>query len=190
MFKAAIIALSLLAACPDCKLQAACPDCKILAFCPDCKIPLAACPDCKTPAKAPVEQTLAIIKPDALDSHSEIEAYYTNANLKIIASKTLQLTQEQAEDFYSVHKDKPFFSDLVSYMSSGPVEVLLLQGEDAVAVNRQVIGSTNPLSASPGTIRADFGTDIQHNAVHGSDSLDNAKKEIAFFFSNDLAKSN
>lgn len=128
------------------------------------------------------EQTLSIIKPDAVQQAQEIDAYLENADLHIIASKTIQLTPEQAEQFYAVHKDRPFYNDLVAYMTSGPVIIQVLEGEDAVATNRKVMGATDPAKASPGTIRADFGTDVQRNAVHGSDSLENAKKEIEFFF--------
>jgi nucleoside-diphosphate kinase len=128
------------------------------------------------------EQTLAIIKPDALSHETEILAYYEKSDLKLVATKKLQLTNEQAEAFYAVHKERPFYKGLVSYMTSGPVEVLVLEGEDAVALNRQLIGATDPKKASPGTIRADFGKDVQHNAIHGSDSADNAAQEIAFFF--------
>lgn len=128
------------------------------------------------------EQTLSIIKPDAVEQAQEIDAYLENANLRIIASKTVHLTPEQAEEFYAVHKDRPFYNDLVAYMTSGPVIIQVLEGEDAVAANRKIMGATDPAKALPGTIRADFGTDVQHNAVHGSDSLENAKKEIDFFF--------
>ncbi|MBX7066779.1 MAG: nucleoside-diphosphate kinase [Parachlamydiales bacterium] len=128
------------------------------------------------------EQTLSIIKPDAVNQAEEIDAYLENAGLRVIAAKTVHLTPEQAKEFYAVHKDRPFYNDLVAYMTSGPVIVQVLEGEDAVAANRKAMGSTDPAKASPGTIRADFGTDVQHNAVHGSDSLENAKKEIDFFF--------
>jgi nucleoside-diphosphate kinase len=130
------------------------------------------------------EQTLSIIKPDAVEQElvSEIDSYLESAGLKVVASKRMQLTEEQAREFYAAHKDRPFYNDLVTYMTSGPVVVQILEGEDAVALNRKVMGTTDPAKAEPGTIRADFGTDIQHNAVHGSDSLENAEKEIAFFF--------
>lgn len=130
------------------------------------------------------EQTFSIIKPDAVENNQigDIEAYFESAGLHIVASKLIQLTPEQAREFYAVHKDRPFYNDLVTYMTSGPVVVQVLEADDAVALNRQVMGATDPAKASAGTIRADFGTDIQRNAVHGSDSLENAKKEIAFFF--------
>lgn len=131
-----------------------------------------------------VEQTLSIIKPDAVEKNKigEIVEYYETAGLKIIASKMVRVTPEQAKSFYAVHKEKAFFNDLISYVTSGPVLIQVLEGEDAVAVNRQVMGATDPNKASPGTIRADFGIDTQRNAVHGSDSPENAKKEISFFF--------
>jgi nucleoside-diphosphate kinase len=130
------------------------------------------------------EQTLSIIKPDAVEQElvSEIDSYLESAGLKVVASKRMQLTEEQAREFYAAHKERPFYNDLITYMTSGPVVVQILEGEDAVALNRKVMGTTDPAKAEPGTIRADFGTDIQHNAVHGSDSLENAEKEIAFFF--------
>ncbi|PIS02095.1 MAG: nucleoside-diphosphate kinase [Chlamydiae bacterium CG10_big_fil_rev_8_21_14_0_10_42_34] len=130
------------------------------------------------------EQTFSIIKPDAVESNKigDIESYLETSGLNIVAAKLIHLTPEQAQEFYAVHKDRPFYKDLVAYMTSGPVLVQVLEGEDAVALNRKVMGSTNPKEASAGTIRADFGTDIQRNAVHGSDSLENAKKEISFFF--------
>jgi nucleoside-diphosphate kinase len=130
------------------------------------------------------EQTFSIIKPDAVENNQigDIEAYLESAGLHIVASKLVQLTPEQAREFYAIHKDRPFYNDLVTYMTSGPVVVQVLEADDAVALNRQVMGATDPAKASAGTIRADFGTDIQRNAVHGSDSLENAKKEIAFFF--------
>lgn len=131
-----------------------------------------------------IEQTLSIVKPDAVEHNQlgEILEYYETAGLKVVAAKLTQLTPDQAKAFYAVHKDKAFFNDLIAFMISGPVLVQVLEGEDAVAVNRQVMGVTDPHKASPGTIRADFGTDVQHNAVHGSDSPENAKKEISFFF--------
>lgn len=132
------------------------------------------------------EQTLSIIKPDAVENHQigEIESYLEASGLHIVAAKLAHLTPEQAKAFYSVHKDRPFYNDLITYMTSGPVLIQVLEGEDAVALNRKVMGATDPSKASPGTIRADFGTDIQRNAVHGSDTIENARKEIAFFFKN------
>lgn len=134
-----------------------------------------------------MEHTLSIIKPDAVENNivGEILEYLENAGLKIVASKMVRLTPEQAKSFYAVHKDKAFFPNLIAYMTSGPVILQVLEGEDAVAVNRQVMGATDPGKASPGTIRSDFGIDIERNAVHGSDSLENAKKEISFFFKSD-----
>ncbi len=130
------------------------------------------------------EQTLSIIKPDAIENHQigEIESYLEASGLHIVAAKLVHLTPEQAKSFYSVHRDRPFYNDLIAYMTSGPVLVQVLEAEDAVALNRKVMGTTDPTKASPGTIRADFGTDLQRNAVHGSDSLPSAQKEIAFFF--------
>lgn len=131
-----------------------------------------------------IEQTLSIIKPDGVEKNciGEILEYFEDAGLRIVAAKLTKLTHEQAKQFYLVHKDKAFYPDLIAYMTSGPVFIQVLEGEDAVAINRQVMGSTDPRKASAGTIRADFGTDIQHNVVHGSDSLENAQKEISFFF--------
>lgn len=131
-----------------------------------------------------IEQTLSIIKPDAIEHNhiGDIEAYFENSGLRIVGAKLIHLTPEQAKAFYSVHKERPFYNDLVKFMTSGPVLVQVLEGEDAVAQNRKIMGATDPANATPGTIRADFGTDVQQNAVHGSDSLDNAKKEISFFF--------
>ncbi len=131
-----------------------------------------------------IEQTLSIIKPDAVQHNQigEILEYIENAGLHVVGSKMVQLTTDQAKAFYAVHKDKAFFNDLVVFMTSGPVVVQVLEGEDAVAVNRQIMGATDPSKASPGTLRSDFGTDVQRNAVHGSDSPENAKKEISFFF--------
>ena len=131
-----------------------------------------------------VEQTLSIIKPDAVANNQigEILEYLENGGLRVIGSKMVQLSTEQAKSFYAIHKEKAFYKDLVAFMTSGPVIVQVLEGPDAVAVNRQIMGATNPTDASPGTIRSDFGMDVQHNAVHGSDSPENAKKEISFFF--------
>lgn len=133
------------------------------------------------------EQTLSIIKPDAVENNQigDIEAYLESSGLHIVGAKLIKLSPEQAQAFYAVHKDRPFYNELVTYMTSGPVLVQVLEADDAVAINRKVMGATDPSKASPGTIRADFGTDIQRNAVHGSDSPENAKKEIAFFFESD-----
>lgn len=133
------------------------------------------------------EQTLSIIKPDAVEQNKigDIEGYLESAGLKVVAAKLVQLTHEQARSFYHIHKDRPFYNDLVRYMTSGPVLVQVLEGDDAVAQNRKTMGATDPSKADAGTIRADFGTNTQRNAVHGSDSIENAKKEISFFFSKD-----
>lgn len=130
------------------------------------------------------EQTLSIIKPDAVkENHiGEILARFEKAELKIIAARMMHLTVDQAKAFYAVHSHRPFFQELVSFMSSGPVLVLALQGKDAIAKNRKLMGATNPKEAEAGTIRADFAKSIDHNAVHGSDSAETAKQEIAFFF--------
>jgi nucleoside-diphosphate kinase len=130
------------------------------------------------------EITLSIIKPDAVAKAviGEINARFEKAGLRIVAAKMMQLSKEQAEEFYGIHKERPFFNGLVSFMSSGPVMVQVLEGENAVAKNRDVMGATNPKDAAAGTVRADFADSIDHNAVHGSDSADNAKQEIAFFF--------
>lgn len=131
-----------------------------------------------------VERTLSIIKPDAVGRNAmgEILARFEKAGLKIVAAKMLHLTRSQAEGFYAVHKERPFFKDLVEFMVSGPVMVQVLEGENAIAKNREVMGATNPKDAQPGTIRADFAKSIDENAVHGSDGPDTAKVEIAYFF--------
>ena len=130
------------------------------------------------------ERTLSIIKPDATRRNltGKINAKFEENGLRIIAQKRLQLTEDQAGKFYDVHRERPFFKDLVSFMISGPVVVQVLEGTDAVAVNRKVMGATNPANADAGTIRKEFAESIEANSVHGSDSLDNAKKEINFFF--------
>ena len=132
----------------------------------------------------PVEQTLTIIKPDAVESNNigQILARFENAGLKVVAAKMMHLTAEQAKGFYAVHAHRPFFQELVSFMISGPVLISVLQGDDAVMKNRKLMGATNPKEAEAGTIRADFAKSIDKNAVHGSDSLENAKTEIAYFF--------
>jgi nucleoside-diphosphate kinase len=131
-----------------------------------------------------VERTLSIIKPDAVGNNviGKIQTRFEDAGLKIIASKMVQLSRTQAEGFYEVHKERPFFKDLVEFMISGPVLVQVLEGEGAVLKNRDVMGATNPKDAAPGTIRKDFAVSIDENAVHGSDSAANARTEIAFFF--------
>ena len=133
-----------------------------------------------------VERTLSIIKPDATKRNLTglINAKFENAGLKIIAQKRLQLTRSMAEKFYEIHKDRPFFSDLVDFMISGPVVVQVLEGNNAVKLNRDVMGATNPEDAEEGTIRKEFAESIEANSVHGSDSLENAQNEISFFFAN------
>lgn len=131
-----------------------------------------------------VERTLSIIKPDAVAKNhiGDIYARFEKAGLKIVAARMKQLTQGEAEGFYAVHKERGFFKDLVSFMVSGPVMVSVLEGENAVAKHRDIMGATDPKKAAPGTIRADFASSIDENAVHGSDSLENAKIEISYFF--------
>ncbi|MDR0579142.1 MAG: nucleoside-diphosphate kinase [Campylobacteraceae bacterium] len=131
-----------------------------------------------------MEQTLSIIKPDAVAKNviGKIIDRFESNNLRIAAIKKLQLTKEDAAKFYAVHEKRPFFNDLIQFMTSGPVVVLVLEGENAVAKNRELMGATNPKEAKEGTIRADFAESIDANAVHGSDSLENAAIEIAFFF--------
>lgn len=132
-----------------------------------------------------IERTFSIIKPDAVAKNviGEILSRFEQNGLRIVASKMLQLTQQQAEGFYAVHKERPFYNDLVSFMISGPVVVQVLEGENAVLKNRELMGATNPAEAAPGTIRADFANSIEENAVHGSDAPETAQEEIAFFFS-------
>src|SRR5262250_3501160 len=131
-----------------------------------------------------IERTLSIIKPDATRRNltGKINARLEEAGLRVIAQKRLWLTRKQAEGFYAVHRERPFFNSLCEFMSSGPVIVQVLEGENAVAKNREVMGATNPANAAPGTIRKDFATDVEKNTVHGSDSPENAKIEIAYFF--------
>jgi len=132
-----------------------------------------------------IEMTLSIIKPDAVAKNviGEIYTRFEKSGLTIVAAKKLKLSLEQASAFYAVHKERPFFDGLVSFMSSGPVMVQVLRGENAVAKHREIMGATNPSQAAVGTIRADFAESIDKNAVHGSDALDTAAAEIAFFFS-------
>ncbi len=134
-----------------------------------------------------VEQTLSIIKPDGVQKNlvGEILGRFEKAGLQIVAARMLHLREEQAKGFYAVHKDRPFYSDLVSYMTSGPVMVQVLEGDDAIAKNREIMGATNPADAEPGTIRADFAASIEENVVHGSDASETAAAEIAFFFGDD-----
>lgn len=132
-----------------------------------------------------VERTISIIKPDAVAKNviGEIYSRFEKAGLKIVAAKMKHLSRAEAEGFYAVHKARPFFNDLVNFMISGPVMIQVLEGENAVALNRQLMGATNPKDAEKGTIRADFAASIDANAVHGSDSLENAAIETAYFFS-------
>jgi len=134
-----------------------------------------------------VEQTLSIIKPDGVQKNliGEIYSRFEKGGLEIVAARMMHLSKEQAQGFYAVHKARPFFNDLVSYMTSGPVMVQALQGEGAIAKNRQIMGATNPADADPGTIRADFAASIEENVVHGSDAAETAAVEIAFFFGDD-----
>ena len=131
-----------------------------------------------------IENTLSIIKPDATRRNltGSINAKFEQAGLNIVAQKRLQLTKSMAQRFYEIHKDRPFFNDLVNFMISGPVIAQVLRGENAVKVNREVMGATNPKDAEKGTIRKEFAESIEANSVHGSDSLENAKSEISFFF--------
>ena len=131
-----------------------------------------------------IEQTLSIIKPDAVAKNviGEIYSRFEKAGLKIVMAQMIELSKEEAEGFYEVHKERPFFNDLVAFMVSGPVMIQVLEGENAVLTNRELMGATNPKEADAGTIRADFADSIDANAVHGSDSLENAKIEIDYFF--------
>src|SRR5258708_4851469 len=131
-----------------------------------------------------IERTLSIIKPDATRRNltGKINAKFEERGLRIVAQKRLRLSTAMAEQFYAVHAERPFFRDLVTFMVSGPVVVQVLEGESAVAANRDIMGATNPANAAPGTIRKEFAESIEANSVHGSDSLDNARREIAFFF--------
>jgi nucleoside-diphosphate kinase len=134
-----------------------------------------------------IERTVSIIKPDGVEKNIIGEVYrrFEAAGLQIVAARMVHLTREQAGDFYAVHRERPFYSDLIEYMTSGPVMVQVLEGEGAIARNREVMGATNPAEADPGTIRADFAKSIEENVVHGSDGPDTARQEIAFFFSSD-----
>ena len=132
-----------------------------------------------------VERTLSIIKPDATRRNltGQINARFEEASLRIVAQRRIRMSQEQAEGFYAVHKDRAFFNDLCEFMSSGPVVVQVLEGDNAIVRNREIMGATNPANADDGTIRKDFGESIEANSVHGSDSPENAATEIAYFFS-------
>lgn len=131
-----------------------------------------------------IERTISIVKPDAVGKNviGKIYSRFESAGLKIVAAKMKHLSRAEAEGFYAVHKERPFFNDLVNFMTSGPVMIQVLEGENAVAKNREIMGATNPKDAEAGTIRADFAESIDENAVHGSDSLENAAIEIAYFF--------
>jgi nucleoside-diphosphate kinase len=131
-----------------------------------------------------VETTLSIVKPDAVERNyiGEILRRFEAAGLRIIAGKLIRLSPEQAQAFYAVHKERPFFASLCAYMSSGPIFVSVLEGEDAISKNREIMGATDPAKAAPGTIRKDCGRDVEANAVHGSDGRETAASEIAFFF--------
>ena len=134
-----------------------------------------------------LERTFSIVKPDAVAANHIGAIYdrFEKAGLRIVASKMLHMTREQAEGFYAVHRERPFYNDLVSFMTSGPVMVQVLEGENAISLNRQVMGATNPADADEGTIRKDFATNVEENAVHGSDAPETAATEISFFFSED-----
>ena len=133
-----------------------------------------------------LERTLSIIKPDAVERNlsEEIKKIFTKNNLKIKDSKKIHISKDEAAEFYKVHQSKPFYNELCAYLSSGPILVMILEGENAVAENRKIMGATNPKDAEKNTIRKLYGLSIDKNSVHGSDSIDNAKKEIDFFFKN------
>ena len=132
----------------------------------------------------PVERTLSIVKPDGVERNliGEIYGRFEGAGLVFVAAKMTQLSREQAEGFYAVHRERPFFPDLIEYMTSGPVMIQALEGENAIAVNRELMGATNPADAAPGTIRADFADSIEQNVVHGSDAPETAAVEVSYFF--------
>ncbi len=134
-----------------------------------------------------IERTFSIIKPDAVGKNvaGEIVSRFEKNGLQVIASKMLHLSKQQAQGFYAVHKERPFYNDLVEFMISGPVVVQVLEGENAISKNRELMGATNPAEADPGTIRADFATTVDENAVHGSDAPETAAEEIKYFFSDD-----
>ncbi len=131
-----------------------------------------------------IERTFSIVKPDAVrrDLIGKIYDRFETGGLRVIASRMIQLTRSQAQDFYAVHRERPFYNDLVDYMTSGPVVVQVLEGESAITRNREIMGATNPADAAPGTIRADFAESVEANAVHGSDAPETAREEISFFF--------
>jgi len=131
-----------------------------------------------------IEQTLSIIKPDAVERNleSKIKTFFNKKNLKILESKKIKINKEEASEFYKEHQTKPFYNDLCNYLSSGPIVVMVLEGEQAISKNRDIMGATDPLKAKDGTLRKMYGISIDKNSVHGSDSLESAKKEIGFFF--------
>ena len=131
-----------------------------------------------------IEQTLSIVKPDAVERNLEnkIKSFFEEKNLKILKNKKVHITKEEAAEFYKVHQTKPFYQNLCNYLSSGPIVVMILEGEGAVSKNRQIMGATDPLKAEEGTLRKMYGLSIDKNSVHGSDSVENAKTEIGFFF--------
>ena len=131
-----------------------------------------------------IEQTLSIIKPDAVERNLEnkIKSFFEEKNLKILNSKKVQISKEEAAEFYKVHQTKPFYQDLCNYLSSGPIVVMILEGEKAISINREIMGATDPLKAEEGTLRKIYGISIDKNSVHGSDGLESAKTEIGFFF--------
>ena len=133
-----------------------------------------------------IEQTLSIIKPDAVERNltDQIKSIFEKNNLKVNESKKIHISKDEAAEFYKVHQSKPFYSDLCEYLSSGPIVVMILEGENAILANRKIMGATNPKDAEPETIRKIYGISIDKNSVHGSDSIENAKKEIEFFFKN------
>ena len=131
-----------------------------------------------------IEQTLSIVKPDAVERNLEnrIKSFFKEKNLKILKSKKVHITKEEAAEFYKVHQTKPFYQNLCNYLSSGPLVVMILEGEGAISKNRQIMGATDPLKADEGTLRKMYGISIDKNSIHGSDSVENAKTEIGFFF--------
>ena len=132
-----------------------------------------------------IEKTLSIVKPDAVERNlgTKIKSFFEKKNLKILKSRKVKISKEEAEEFYKVHQTKPFYKDLCNYLSSGPIVVMVLEGENAISINRKIMGATDPLKAEEGTLRKMYGISIDKNSVHGSDSLKNAKIEIDFFFS-------
>ena len=133
-----------------------------------------------------IEQTLSIVKPDAVERNltENIKEYFLKNNLKIVKEKKIQISKDEAAEFYRVHQTKPFYDRLCNYLSSGPITVMILEGENAIKENRRIMGSTDPKNAEDGTIRKKYGISIDKNSIHGSDSVENAKKEIEFFFKN------